>query len=158
MQVASSPSLTNALVSILPVDDKGLVRVLHASITDFFTNPSRCTDEQFFIDRSQYNYELAIHCFKAMDGLKRDLCGVNDPTKFNSEIHGLDERLNRYLTEDLRYACHFWHRHLEDVQDPDDDTYNQAKGFFFTHLLHWIKVMSLLDDMFLALKDMKTWF
>jgi hypothetical protein len=161
MQVASSASLINALGSILRVDDKGLVRVLHASITEFFTNPSRCTDKRFFIDRSKYNCELAIHCFKTMDCLKRDICRVNDPTKFNSEILDLDERLNRYLTEDLRYACRFWHQHLEDVQDPDDDTYNQAKGFFFTHLLHWIEVMSLLDDIngvFMALKDMTTWF
>jgi hypothetical protein len=161
MQVASSASLINALGSILRVDDKGLVRVLHASIADFFTNSSRCTDERFFIDRSKFNCELAIHCFKAMGGLKRDICGVNDPTKYNSEIPDLDESLNRYLTEDLRYACRFWHRHLEDVQDVDDDTYNQAKRFFFTHLLHWIEVMSLLDDIngvFLALKAMQTWF
>jgi hypothetical protein len=96
-----------------------------------------------------------------MDGLKRDICAVNDPTKFNSDILDLDEHLNRHLTEDLRYACRFWHRHLKDIQDPSDDTYNWAKGFFFTHLLHWIEVMSLLDNIngvFLALKDTKTWF
>ncbi|KIM74793.1 hypothetical protein PILCRDRAFT_693732 [Piloderma croceum F 1598] len=161
IQLASSAPLINALGSILRVDDKGLVQILHASITDFFTNSNRCTDERFFIDRSKSNCELAIHCFKAMDGLKRDICGVNDPTKFNSEILDLDERLNRHLTEDLQYSCRFWHRHLQDVHHPDNDTYNQAKRFFFTHLLHWIEVMSLLDDIngvFLVLKDTKTWF
>jgi hypothetical protein len=112
IQLVSSAPLIHALGSILRVDDKGLVRVLHASIAEFFTNPSRCTDERFFIDGSKYNCELAIHCFKAMDGLKRDICAVNDPTKFNSEILDLDERLNRHLTEDLRYACRFWHRRI----------------------------------------------
>jgi hypothetical protein len=138
----------------------GVVRVLHASVADFFTNPHRCTDERFFIDRSKYDCELAICCFKTMNGLTRDICAVNNPTKLNSEIPDLHERLHKYLTEDLQYACCFWHRHLQDIQDGGNDVYNGAKAFLFSHLLHWIEVMSLLDDIngvFLALKDIKTW-
>jgi hypothetical protein len=160
VELTSSASLINALGSIFRVDDMGVVRVLHASVADFFTNPHRCTDERFFIDRSKYDCELAICCFKTMNGLTRDICAVNDPTKLNSEIPDLHERLHKYLTEDLQYACCFWHRHLQDIQDGGNDVYNGAKGFLFSHLLHWIEVMSLLDDIngvFLALKDIKTW-
>jgi hypothetical protein len=160
IRLTSSTSLIHALGSILRVDDKGFIRVLHASVVDFFTNSNRCTDEHFFIDRSKYNCQLAIRCFKTMNDLKQDICVVNDPTKFNSEIVDLEERLDKYLPEHLRYACRSWHWHLAGIAD-GHDVYNQAKGFLFTHLLHWIEVMSLLDDMdgvYLALEYMRSWF
>ncbi|KIM86175.1 hypothetical protein PILCRDRAFT_5220 [Piloderma croceum F 1598] len=159
IRLTSSASMIHALGSILRVDDKGIIRVLHASVIDFFTNPSRCTDERFFIDRTKYNHQLTICCFKAMDDLKQDICAVDDPTKFNSEIDDLDERLIKHLPEHLRYACRSWHWHLTDITE-SNDVYNQAKGFLFTHLLHWIEVMSLLDDIndvFLGLENTKSW-
>ena len=94
-----------------------------------------------------------------MDDLKQDICAVGDPTKFNSEIMDLDQRLDKHLPEHLRYACRLWHWHLADIVE-SNDVYNQVKRFLFTHLLHWIEVMSLLDDthgVFLALKDMASW-
>jgi hypothetical protein len=159
IRLTSSASLIRALGSILRVDGKGIIQVLHASVIDFFTNPNRCTDEHFFIDQSKYNCQLAIRCFKTMNDLKRDICAVNDPTKFNSEIIDLDQRLDKHLPEHLRYACRSWHWHLAGIAE-SSDVYNPAKGFLFTHLLHWIEVMSLLDDthsVFLALKDMASW-
>jgi hypothetical protein len=161
IQLTSSAPLIRALGSILRIDDKGVIRVLHASIIDFFTNPNRCTDKRFFIDRSKYNREIAIRCFQTMDSLKRDICAINDPTKFNSEIPDLDERLHKYLTEHLRYACGFWNRHLEDVADDDVGAFDQAKEFLLTHLLHWIEVMSLLNDIngvLMTLRAIKPWF
>lgn len=159
IRLTSSASLIHALGSILRVDDKGFIRVLHASVIDFFTNPSRCTDECFFIDRSKYHRQLATCCFKVMDDLKQDICAVDDPTKFNSEIVDLDECLNTHLPEHLRYACCSWHWHLADITE-SDDVNNQVKAFFFTHLLHWIEVMSLLDDIngvYQALEHTKSW-
>ena len=159
IRLTSSASLIDALGSIMRVDNKGIVRVLHASIVDFFTNPNRCTDVRFFIDRSLYSHQLAICCFNAMDGLKQDICAINDPTKFNSEIIDLDERLNKHLPEHLQYACRSWHWHLAEITE-SSDVYNRVKGFLFTHLLHWIEVMSLLDDIdsiYPALGYMKSW-
>ncbi|KIM84421.1 hypothetical protein PILCRDRAFT_6095, partial [Piloderma croceum F 1598] len=94
-----------------------------------------------------------------MDDLKQDICAVDDPTKFNSDIVDLDERLIKHLPEHLRYACRSWHWHLTDIAE-SNDVYNQATGFLFTHLLHWIEVMSLLDDIngvFLGLEYMQSW-
>ena len=161
VRLTSSAPLISALGSILRVDDEGTIRVLHTSIKDFFTNPNRCVDERFFIDRSKYNRELTMRCFETMHHLKRDVCAINDPTKFNSEISDLQERLNKYLTEPLRYACVYWHRHLEDIKDDDHEIWDQVKRFMLTHLLHWIEVMSLLNDtnsVFVVLNDLKHWF
>ena len=111
IQPASSSYLINALGSIL--SSEPTIQVLHASIIDFFTDSNRYQVERFFIDSSNYHCELAIRCFQIMAGLKRDICEINDPTKWNSEIHELDKRLQTYVPEHLKYACCFWHRHLE---------------------------------------------
>jgi hypothetical protein len=158
IRLTTSASLINALGPILLIsDDK--IRFLHASIIDFFTNCDRCTD-RFFIDRSKYNRELAVRCFKTMKTLRRDICVINDPTKLNSEIADINERLNKYLAEHLRYACVHWSQHLEDVADEHSNVYRLAKGFFFSHLLHWIEVMSLLNatfSIFVSLNQTKSW-
>jgi hypothetical protein len=83
-----------------------------------------------------------------MNTLHCDVCVIDDPTKFNSEIVDIDERLNKYLGEHLWYACVHWGQHLEDVVDQCGNVYRLAKGFFFSHLLHWIEVMSLLNETF----------
>jgi hypothetical protein len=161
IRLTSSASLIKALGSICRVDEKGFIRVLHASIIDFFTSSNRCTDERFFVDRSKYNRQLAICCIQTMGGLERDICKINDPTKLNSQIHDLDARLDEFVPEQLRYACGFWNRHMGYVADDDDEAYDEANGFLTTHLLHWIEVMSLLNDtnnVLMTLKDLKPWF
>ena len=94
MRLTSSAPLISAVGSVLQTNDKGLVRVLHASIIDFFTSSNRCVDKHFFIDRSKYNRELAIRCLKTMYALKRD---INDPTKDNWEVSGHNECLGEHL-------------------------------------------------------------
>ena len=160
--LTSSKETISALGSILRIDNH-IVRVLHMSIVDFFTTPSRCTDERLFINRSKHNGELASRCFKTMKALlRRDICRINDPTKLNVEVPDLGKRFERYLPEHLRYACRFWHRHLPNVDRGNDvGLHKQAKDFLFTHLLHWIEVMSLIGDIegvFTALEAVNGWF
>ena len=102
-----------------------------------------------------------ICCFNTMNMLHRDICGIKDPTKFNSEILDLDIRLHEHLQEHLRYACIHWNQHLEPIPVEHSDVKECAKEFFRTHLLHWIEVMSLLDHanhVQLALSKTKLWF
>ena len=158
IRLTTSASLINALSPILLVSNNK-IQFLHPSIIDFFTNRDRCTD-RFFIDRSKYNRELTVCCFGTMNTLRRDICAINDPTKFNSEIADIDARLNKCLAEHLRYACVHWGQHLEDVADEHGNVYRLAKEFFFSHLLHWIEVMSLLNAtfrIFVSLNQTKYW-
>jgi hypothetical protein len=160
IRLTSSAPLINALGSILKVNE-GLVRVLYASVIDFITSSIRCTDKRFFVDTYKYHRQIVICCFKAMDGLKRDICGINDPSKFNVEVSDLNERLYECLPKHLEYACIYWSRHLIHVPNTDSTVYDHAKRILFTHLLHWIEVMSLLgkiDNVFVALKDTTEWF
>jgi hypothetical protein len=160
VRLTTCASLIDALGPILLVNSKGTIRFLHASIADFFTDKDRCTD-RFFINRSEYDCVLTIRCFKTMNILRRDICGINDPTKLNSEILDLDERLREHLPEHLRYACIYWCQHLEAIPVEHSDVCEFAKGFFRVHLLHWIEVMSLLDHtdhVQLALSKAESWF
>lgn len=158
IELTTSASLVTALGSLLRND--GVVRILHASVFDFFIDPNRCTDERFFIDRSKYNRELAFRCFETMDALKRDICAIHDPTKLNSEISDLDARIEHNIPQQLRYSCRFWHHHVIDDTGEHVALHAQAMAFLFSHLLHWIEVMSLLgefDSVFTVLKDIQAW-
>ena len=81
-----------------------------------------------------------------MDSLHRDICRINNPTKLNSEILDLSERLGSCVGEHLQYACVYWSQHLMDVVSGHNEVYRLAKSFLFSHLLHWIEVVSLVND------------
>ena len=160
IRLTTCASLVDTLGPILLVSSKGTIRFLHASIADFLTNSDRCTD-RFFINRSEYDHVLTIRCFETMNMLRRDICGINDPTHLNSEILDLDERLREHLPEHLQYACIYWGQHLGAIPVGHSDIYECAKGFFHAHLLHWIEVMSLLDHadyVQMVLSKTKSWF
>ncbi|KAH7918511.1 hypothetical protein BV22DRAFT_1100410 [Leucogyrophana mollusca] len=145
LEVTTCSSVIARLGSMLRKDD-GFIRVLHASIFDFFTSPTRCTDSRFYIDKGLFNRFLASRCFDAMKVLKRDICGINDPTKMNEDIKDLSQRLEDNVPEHVRYGCLYWHLHLADVAIEDRKLFQVAKDWLSTHLLHWFEVMSLRGD------------
>ncbi|KAH7919545.1 YVTN repeat-like/Quino protein amine dehydrogenase [Leucogyrophana mollusca] len=160
IELTTSASVIAALGSMLRIDD-GYIRVLHTSIFDFFTSPTRCTDPRFHINTTLFSHFLAARCFRSMCALKRDVCDINDPTQMNSDIVGLDQRLKEKMPEHIRYSCSYWHLHLADVPGVHLGLYEEAKTFLFTHLLHWFEVMSLrgdVDGIFIALNRVKPWF
>ncbi|KAH7918285.1 WD40 repeat-like protein [Leucogyrophana mollusca] len=145
LEVTTCSSVIARLGSMLRKED-GYVRVLHASIFDFFTSPTRCTDSRFYIDKELFSRFLASRCFDAMRVLKRDICSINDPTKMNRDIKDLSQRLEDNVPEHVRYGCLYWHLHLADVTTEDRELFQAAKDWLSTHLLHWFEVMSLWGD------------
>ncbi|KAJ7735106.1 hypothetical protein DFH07DRAFT_928190 [Mycena maculata] len=125
----------------------GPVRVLHPSLLDFFTNPRRCTDSRFFIQPPIQHRAMFLRCVAVMESLlKRDLCEINDPTKLNSEVSDLTHRVKEYLPEHLQYSCRFWASHLVQVDAIDDQLKAATSQFLYSHLLHWIEAMTLLNE------------
>ncbi|KAH7919326.1 hypothetical protein BV22DRAFT_1075393 [Leucogyrophana mollusca] len=145
LELTTCSSIIARLGSMLRKDD-GFIRVLHASIFDFFTSPTRCTDSRFYIDKELFSRFLASRCFDAMRMLKRDICGIHDPTKMNQDVKDLSQRLQQNVPEHVRYGCLYWHLHLADVAIDDRKLFKDAKGWLSTHLLHWFEVMSLWGD------------
>ena len=160
VELTSSKFILNSLTSILQVGET--IRITHPSLFDFLTTAHRCHDANFYIDGSNQCRILTDRCFRVMSELLRhDICGINDPTKFNSDVLDLDDRLQKHVPEHLRYACQFWSLHLADIPVRDDEMYGKATDFLFEHFLHWLEVMSLLgkvDSVFPILKQAKRWF
>ncbi|KAJ7584026.1 hypothetical protein C8J56DRAFT_952444 [Mycena floridula] len=166
--LSGSESIILALGAILQVesflsssnDSRTFIHILHPSLYDFFISPTRCTDTRFYIDNISQNVTIAARCFTVMTSmLKRDICDVQDPTKLNSQVLDLKERIERHIPEHLQYSCRFWVKHL--MFDDSEKLFTVAKEWLFEHLLHWLEVMSLLgetDDAFAALKTAETWF
>ncbi|EGN96506.1 hypothetical protein SERLA73DRAFT_184573 [Serpula lacrymans var. lacrymans S7.3] len=59
IKLLTSKGLIASLSSILRTEED-TIRLLHASVADFLTDPVRCTDARFFIGISIHNRILAL--------------------------------------------------------------------------------------------------
>jgi hypothetical protein len=120
-------AVVRSLSSVLLVPDLSLrseqpVRAFHPSLHDFITNGSRCTDPLFVVDPATEHGRLAARCFQQMQGtLRKDICGIGDPSLLNSEVPDLRDRILRHLSTVLCYACLYWHVHLSLAYNPDSE-------------------------------------
>jgi hypothetical protein len=83
-------------------------------------------------------------------GLHFDMCDIRDPSLFNSEVQDLQERLERYISESLRYSCKFWAVHFLEYIRGAGSRCQVPLGldvFCDKHLLHWIEVLSLIESL-----------
>ena len=119
-------------------------RIYHKSFPDFITNAKRCShDPRFHVSIVAQHAYIARNCFRVMDEqLCANICGLKFPEKYldNNEIqHLLSDRISR----ELQYACLHWATHLFSAEK-DDDLFARLEKFSFTHLLHWLEVLSLI--------------
>jgi hypothetical protein len=134
---------------LLVNDNKGPVRLFHPSFPDFITNEERCKDARFLVSRSEGHVRLATRCLELMNnGLRQDICDIRDPSLENSEVVDLEERLACRVPFELRYACQYWHIHLQHAGVFSDSGLLAVLETFCTrHLLHWVEVLSLLNKL-----------
>ena len=74
--------------------------------------------------------------------LHANICDLKFPEKYldNDKIqHHLKNRISR----ELQYACLHWATHLFRAEK-DDNLSALLERFSFTHLLHWLEVLSLI--------------
>jgi hypothetical protein len=137
------------LSAVLLVDDAAPVRLFHPSFPDFITNEERCKDNRFLVTRSSGHLQLATRCLELMnDGLRQDICDIQDPFPSNSRVVDLQERLAREVPSELRYACQYWHIHLQYAGAISHSGLLAALETFSTrHLLHWVEVLSLMNKL-----------
>jgi hypothetical protein len=146
------------LSAVLLVDDEAPVRLFHPSFPDFITNEERCKDDRFSVSRSEGHLRLATRCLEIMNnGLRQDICNMSNPSLWNSDVADLKERLARAVPPELRYACQYWHIHL---QYADVVSYPGLLGaletFCTRHLLHWVEVLSLMNKLLSARVELES--
>jgi hypothetical protein len=122
------------------------LQILHLSFSDFLADVSR--SQAFYTKFQERNEKFAISSLGMMDRhLKRDICGVGNLLLPNSEITGIQGRINKY--EALRYSCRFFVNHLADIPIQTESIVDSVFDMFL-HALLWIQAgvytKSLLDQ------------
>jgi hypothetical protein len=131
------------------------VRLIHHSFPDFLTRDGRCTDVRYFVSGAEYHSMLALQCLQIMNaGLRRDLCNIRDPSLFNSDVPDLDQRLDRNASVQLRYACKYWNVHVQSAGCFRPDVITALNIFCTKHLLHWLELLSLMNEVSVALRGL----
>jgi hypothetical protein len=133
-------------ILLLPDSDTQPIQLHHPSFVDFITNVDRCHNVNFKVDSEKQHTLLAILCLQAMQLLKQDICGVNNPSILNDEIDGLPSRIMANIPPHVQYACRHWIFHLTHGL-VSDILINLLKEFCNNYLLYWIEVCSLLGEL-----------
>ena len=119
-------------------------RIYHKSFPDFITDEKRCShDPRFHISIGIQHARIARSCFQVMDEqLRENICDLKYPERYfdNDKIQHL---VGGRISRELHYACLHWATHLFNAEK-DDDLSALLERFSFTHLLHWLEVLSLI--------------
>jgi hypothetical protein len=141
------------------------VRLLHPSFADFLSNRSRCEREEWFIDTTFHNRQLAIRCLQIMRAkLTFNACRIETSYLRNDDVPDLITRIRDAVPSQLSYACRFWADHLRATpnQGRDLEIFREiVNDFMFTRLLYWLEALSLLKAVTLAAPSVHTvamWF
>ena len=166
--VSNVSTTLRSLHSLLLVPDRGAiddpVRPLHKSFPDFLTDPMRCRDEHFFVDPAIHHTQILLSCLDLMrKRLKKNICKLNNYTVI-SEVEDLPAHKKKYIGDALKYACHFWTKHLLGIPRSSSHI-KQVQGkiddFFTKHLLYWVEVLVLTGSLGIgvyAINDVKQWY
>ena len=129
---------------LLPEDPSYPAQPFHKSFPDFITDPTRCTDQRFYIS-PDHHIKLALCCLELMDkSLKRNICSLPDYI-LNSEVEDLSKRIEeRGIRGALEYACRSWHKHLVLTEDQTVNVVSALHHFLEQKFLFWLEVLSVL--------------
>jgi hypothetical protein len=149
-----------SLHSVLTVPDLDTqpIRTCHASFFDFLTDPSRCTDNRFYIDPPTLHDDIALHCLGLMKRtLKKNICNI-PRFSMNEDVEDLPTRRNELIRETLEYACRFWFGHLQLASREKEnltDIIASLKDFTEHRFLYWTEVLSIVKDLGVAVRSLQ---
>ena len=125
-------------------------RIYHKSFPEFITDARRCSNvPRFHVPIGFQHGRIARDCFRVMDEqLRANICDLKFPERYldNEKIHHL--AVGR-ISSELQYASLYWATHLCSAEK-DDDLFALFEKFSFTHLLHWLEVLSLIGRLEVA--------
>jgi hypothetical protein len=136
------------------------VQPFHKSFPDFIVNPARCTDQRFCISLPDHHSKLLVGCLGLMNQrLEENICKIPDAVA-NSEVDGLQEKIEQHIDHGLQYACRSWHRHLVHAPHTLEITHTLDQ-FLREKFLFWLEVLSILGTTRTAVDALEvatTWF
>jgi len=147
---------------LVPESTEDPICVFHKSFPDFLMDPDRCEDKMFFVKPAVYHTKILLSCFRLMGNrLKKNICNLDDHAVL---VKGFSSQQKVHIGGALKYACQFWTKHLLEVpsSSPHFEEVQRAIDRFFTvHLLHWIEVLVLTENLGVgvhAMNDIEQWY
>ncbi|KAG8796397.1 hypothetical protein FRC12_024573 [Ceratobasidium sp. 428] len=140
------------LASVLYRDHTSAVRVLHQSFSDYMMEED-CPQE-YRVNVVDQNAELAASSLDIMlQGLRFNICNLEDSCIMNRDIPDLQGRISRSIKPELLYGCIYWSTHL--IQQPFNLTSRSTMQLLDQllhgkHILFWIEVLSLVGELHAA--------
>ncbi|KAI9330815.1 hypothetical protein BDR26DRAFT_690469 [Obelidium mucronatum] len=118
-------SLIMQIRPILKIDEMGLISVLHKSLTDILTSPTRCEDPRFLINLGQVHSDITVRSFDLIQEL-------NSTTPSSSHI----------------YACSFWADHLSKTNQHDSRALLTAlERFVQDSIVDWVFALAVAQKL-----------
>ncbi|KAJ7439030.1 WD40 repeat-like protein [Mycena galericulata] len=146
----SSRSVLDFLGCVIQWSPGNVARVLHASFTDYLIDPSRSGGEPWAIDQKTHHRSLALACLQILySELKFNICDLENSHVANADAPGLSQKITKNISPQLSYSSRFWFIHIEDIP-LDKGVLNGIEQFLCHQFLHWLEVLSLLEQMSIA--------
>jgi len=123
------------------------IRILHQSLRDFITVRARNlpNSQKYYVSVEKHSDVLALHCLNVMnEQLPCNMPGVRYLSSLDSDLlDGIPELRNGTISEELSYACKFWMKHLEKIQNPSNNLTNSLNTFLSQYAIHWIEIAAM---------------
>jgi AAA ATPase domain len=124
------------------------IRALHTSFFDFLTDPDR--SKSYHVDPSHHHRTLTLSCLRIMKlGLRFNICGLETSHIRNTDVPGLNARVEKAIAQHISYACIFWADHLI-ITEYDAEILDEIINFFHYRLLYWLECLSLMKTVNVA--------
>ncbi|KAG8876913.1 hypothetical protein FRB97_003832 [Tulasnella sp. 331] len=125
-----------------PSRDASEIRFRNQSFQDYLCDKNRC-DPRFVIDLDEYETKMATLCIRRMDDLKHpNICDL-DPSKLNTDVQDLSDRLRLRVSSGLQYACAHWPEQVSRAPHESDELHSLFAAFVMKRLMYWLEVLSL---------------
>jgi len=149
---------------LVPESTEDTICIFHKSFPDFLMDPNRCEDKRFFVDPTDHHAEILLACLRLMENrLKKNICNLDDHAVL-SEVKDLSSLQKDHIGDALEYACQFWTKHLLEIPNSSphvEEVQKEIDKFFTVHLLHWIEVLVLTENLGIgvyAMNDIEQWY
>ncbi|QRW08759.1 WD repeat-containing protein [Ceratobasidium sp. AG-Ba] len=143
--VTSVRAALRPLFSVLQVaDEQETVTTLHESFPNYILDRDRSHD--FHCDSGFHNELLVRLCFEqiAKPSPSFNICSLPSSYYQDSETPDVMERIQKYISTELLYACRYWIGHMIGASSPSKLEISLS-NFLSTKLLLWMEILNLND-------------
>ncbi|KAG8783535.1 hypothetical protein FRC12_019623 [Ceratobasidium sp. 428] len=133
------------LRSVLQVSDMtGIITTLHESFPDYLLDKSRSGG--FYCDANEQHARLTRICFNQINRPNPpfNICKFESSYVLDTEVPDLPARVEKAISRELRYACHYWGAHIM-LARYSQDLAGMLLSFLSERFLFWLEVVNLCE-------------